>query len=263
MATTLRAVRETRVPAPTPSFWVLKVLTTGTGEALSDFLVTRFDPAPTVVVSVLLFAVVLGVQLRARRHVPWLYWTTVAMVGVVGTLVADVAHVALGVPYGVSTSVFLVVLVVVFVTWRRSTGTLDVHAVTSTRRQSFSWAAVIATFALGTAAGDLVASAAHLGYLGAAVLFVVAVVVVVVLRIARITGPVVTFWTAYVLTRPVGASFADWFAVTPRHGGLGFGTGLVSAVGIIAIVVGVVATAQARRRSGRPGERFLGTDARP
>ncbi len=263
MATGPREVREARVPDPTPSFWVLKVLTTGTGEALSDFLVTRFDPAPTVVVSVLLFAVVLGVQLRARRYVPWLYWTTVAMVGVVGTMVADVAHVALGVPYAVSSAVFLVALVVVFVAWRRRTGTLDVHAVTSTRRQSFYWAAVIAAFALGTAAGDLVASAAHLGYLGAAVLFVVAVVVVVILRAGGITGPVVAFWTVYVLTRPVGASVADWLAVSPRHGGLGLGTGLVSATGVIAIVVGVAMTTQARRHDAPSHERFLGPGARP
>lgn len=258
----LRVVRETRVPAPTPGFWVLKVLTTGTGEALSDFLVTRFDPAPTVVVSVLLFVVVLAVQLRPRRYVPWLYWTTVAMVGVIGTMVADVVHVALGVPYAVSSAVFLVVLVVVFVSWRRTTGTLDVHAVTSTRRQSCYWAAVIATFALGTAAGDLVASGAHLGYLGAAVLFVVAVVVVVVLRVVGLAGPVVAFWTVYVLTRPVGASVADWLAVGPRHGGVGLGTGLVSAIGVIAIVVGVAMTTQARRREGRSDGRFLGPAAR-
>lgn len=213
-----------RVPEPTASFWLIKVLTTGMGEALSDFLVTRFAPVPTVLVTAAVFAVVLVAQLRADRYLPWRYWGTVSMVGVFGTMVADVTHVALGVPYTVSTPVFLAALVAVFVLWRRVEGTADVHTITSTRRQLFYWAAVIATFAMGTAAGDLAASTFHLGYLGGGLVFVAAIVVLA--RVTSLLGPVTAFWTAYVLTRPVGASFADYLAVPHARGGLDVGTGL-------------------------------------
>lgn len=233
-----------RVPDPSASFWLIKVLTTGMGEALSDFLVTRFDPVPTVLATAVLFLAVLVLQLRADRYRPWLYWSAVSMVGVFGTMVADVAHVALGVPYLVSTPVFLVALVAVFVLWRRVEGTVDVHAVTSPRRQCFYWAAVITTFAMGTAAGDLAASTVHLGYLGGGVLFSALMVVVVVGRIGGKLGAVTAFWTAYVLTRPIGASFADYVAVPGSRGGLDVGTGLVSGI-LIAVIAVAVAWANA------------------
>jgi uncharacterized membrane-anchored protein len=227
------------VPEPTASFWLIKVLTTGMGEALSDFLVTRFDPVPTVLITAVLFAVILTAQLRADRYRPWLYWCTVSMVGVFGTMVADVTHVALGVPYLVSAPVFLAALVVVFVLWRRFEGTVDVHTITSTRRQLFYWAAVIATFAMGTAAGDLAASTLHLGYLSGGLVFTAAMVIVILARAGSLVGPVSGFWTAYVLTRPIGASFADYVAVPHARGGLDVGTGFVSAVLIVAIVFAV------------------------
>jgi len=236
-----------RVPDPTPSFWVIKVLTTGMGEALSDFLVTRFAPAPTVLVTAALFAAVLAVQLAATRYVPWLYWTTVSMVGVFGTMIADVTHVAFGVPYLVSAPVFLFALVVVFVLWRRTERTLDVHAVTSRRRQYWYWAAVIATFAMGTAAGDLLASTFHLGYFTAGLVFVALITLVVLLRMTAVLGPIAAFWTAYVLTRPVGASFADWIAVPHVRGGLDAGTGLVSAFLVFTIAIAVAWTSQHHR----------------
>lgn len=237
-----------RVPDPTTSFWVLKVLTTGMGEALSDFLVTRFDPVPTVLATAAVFVIVLVAQLRTDRYRPWRYWGAVSLVGVFGTMVADVTHVALGVPYAVSTPVFLSVLVAVFVLWRRVEGTVDVHAVSSTRRQVLYWAAVVATFAMGTAAGDLAASTLHLGYLGGGLLFLGGMVVVVLARLGRVLGPVTAFWTAYVLTRPIGASFADYVAVPRVRGGLDVGTGLVSVVLVLAIAAGVV-WAGARQQS--------------
>lgn len=235
-----------RVPEPTASFWLIKVLTTGMGEALSDFLVTRFDPVPTVLITATLFLVVLVVQLRADRYWPWLYWGTVSMVGVFGTMVADVTHVALGVPYFVSTPVFLTALVAVFVLWRRTESTVDVHTITTARRQLFYWAAVITTFAMGTAAGDLAASTLHLGYLSGGLVFVAAMIVVVLARATSVIGPVTAFWTAYVLTRPIGASFADFVAVPHTRGGLAAGTGLVSAILIIAIAFVVAWTRHLR-----------------
>ncbi|MBF4591745.1 hypothetical protein ITJ68_16850 [Curtobacterium sp. VKM Ac-1395] len=217
------------------------------GEALSDFLVTRFDPAPAVLVTAALFAAVLAVQLAATRYVPWLYWTAVSMVGVFGTMIADVTHVAFGVPYLVSAPVFLLALVLVFVLWRRTERTLDVHAVTSRRRQYWYWAAVVATFAMGTAAGDLLASTFHLGYFAAGLVFVALMALVVVLRMTAVLGPIAAFWTAYVLTRPVGASFADWIAVPHVRGGLDAGTGLVSALLVLTIAIAVAWTAQHHR----------------
>jgi uncharacterized membrane-anchored protein len=240
-----------KVPDPTPGFWATKVLTTGMGEALSDFLVRRFDPVPTVAVSVVIFVLVIAAQLRARRYTPWLYWTAVSAVGVVGTMVADAAHVVVGVPYLVSAGTAAVALAVVFVWWRRSEGTVDVHDIVTRRREMFSWAAVVVTFALGTATGDLTASTFHLGYLGSGFLFLAGIVLVALLRGFRVVGTVGGFWAAYVLTRPLGASFADWAAVSPARGGLGLGTGLVSVVLIAAIVVAVLGlTARLRRTSG-------------
>ncbi len=240
---------QNRVPEPTASFWVIKVLTTAMGEALSDFLVTRFDPVPTVLTTAVLFTAVLAAQLRADRYRPWLYWGTVSMVGVFGTMVADVTHVALGVPYLVSTPVFLAALVAVFVLWRRIEGTVDVHTITSTRRQLFYWAAVITTFAMGTAAGDLAASTLHLGFLSGGLVFTAAMLIVVLARAGTVLGPVSGFWTAYVLTRPVGASFADYVAVPRARGGLDIGTGLVSAVLVIAIAFAVAWTTTQRAGS--------------
>jgi uncharacterized membrane-anchored protein len=245
-----------RVPDPSTSFWLIKVLTTGMGEALSDFLVTRFDPVPTVLATAVLFDAVLVLQLRADRYRPWLYWGAVSMVGVAGTMVADVTHVALGVPYLVSTPLFLVGLVVVFALWRRVEGTVDVHAVTSLRRQLFYWAAVVVTFAMGTAAGDLAASVLRIGYLGGGILFVGLMAVVVVARLRGKLGAVTAFWTAYVLTRPIGASFADSVAVPGSRGGLDVGTGLVSGLLVAAVAVAVawVNAVHVRRRFGGPGE---------
>jgi uncharacterized membrane-anchored protein len=243
-----------RVPAPTASFWVIKVLTTGMGEALSDFSVTRFAPVPTVLVTAVLFVVILAVQLRADRYRPWLYWGAVSVVGVFGTMVADVTHVAFGVPYIVSTPVFLAALTAVFALWRRIEGAVDVHTITSTRRQAFYWAAVITTFAMGTAAGDLIASTFRLGYLGGGLVFVAAMIAVVLARATSVLGPVTAFWTAYVLTRPLGASFADYLAVPQARGGLDVGTGLVSALLLIAIGSAVLwkDTAQPAPSAGTP-----------
>jgi uncharacterized membrane-anchored protein len=164
------------------------------------------------------------------------------MVGVFGTMVADVTHVALGVPYAVSTPVFLTALVAVFVLWRHVEGTVDVHTIISTSRQLFYWAAVITTFAMGTAAGDLAASTFHLGYFSGGLVFVAAMIVVVLARATSVLGPVTAFWTAYVLTRPIGASFVDYTAVPDSRGGLNAGTGLVSAILLITIAAAVAST---------------------
>ncbi|WP_375399846.1 hypothetical protein [uncultured Amnibacterium sp.] len=243
--------RLSRVPQPSASFWLVKVLTTGMGETTSDYLVRTFAPELVVPVAAAVLAAVLLLQLRLRRYHPAMYWTTALMVSIVGTMAADVLHVGFGLPYLASVIGFGILLAVVFIAWRRAEGTLSVHDITTGRRERFYWAAVITTFALGTAAGDLTASTLGLGYLGSAVLFAVAFAAPGVVYALVRRGPVVTFWIAYVLTRPLGASVADWFAVPTPRGGLDLGAGPVS---LCLLAVFVLAVALLSRR-GRPSSR--------
>src|SRR5437588_10675897 len=149
----LRAMR--KVPEITVYFWIIKLLTTAMGESTTDYLVYQINPYVAVALGCLGLAVALILQLLVRRYVAWVYWLAVVMVAVFGTMAADVAHVVLGIPYAVSTAFYSVVLAVIFVLWYRSEGTLSIHSIYTRRREVFYWATVLATFALGTAAGDL------------------------------------------------------------------------------------------------------------
>jgi uncharacterized membrane-anchored protein len=220
--------RYSKVPEITAFFWIVKALTTGMGESTSDFLVHHLVPEIAVVIGGIAFVLALYLQLSTDRYVPWVYWLAVAMVGVFGTMAADVLHVGLGVPYIASTIFYAVVLAVVFRAWHRSEGTLSIHSITTPRRELFYWAAVLSTFALGTAAGDLTAVTFGLGYFGSGLLFA-AVIAVPALGYWRFgMNSILAFWFAYVVTRPLGASFADWLAVSSARGGLALGTGPVS-----------------------------------
>ncbi|MBC7723953.1 MAG: hypothetical protein H7146_04275 [Burkholderiaceae bacterium] len=219
-----------RVPEISAAFWLTKILTTGMGETTSDFFVTRFEPVVAVLVAAVVLAGVLVLQFRARRYLPWLYWLTVAAISVFGTMAADVAHVAIGIPYPVSTLAFAAVLAVVLTVWHRTEGTLSVHSITTGRREALYWMTVLVTFALGTAAGDLTATVFHLGYLGSGLLFAALILVPVIAFRFSLLGATAAFWFAYTLTRPLGASFADWFGVSAERGGLDLGTGPVSLV---------------------------------
>ena len=225
-----------KVPALTAWFWVVKLVTTALGEAVSDYLVKRFDPVPVVLVGFVAFAVSLAVQLRARRYVAWLYWSVAAMVSVFGTMGADVAHVGLGIPYAVSVVVCGIALAATFVLWDRNEHTLSIHSITTTPREAFYWAAATVTFALGTATGDFTAVTLHLGYLSSAILFVCVFAIPAIGYWRFRMNGVLAFWFAYIVTRPVGASFADWFAKPVSDGGLGHGDALVSVVLAIALV---------------------------
>ena len=239
-----------KVPEVTALFWVTKLITTALGEAASDYLVQVINPVVAVVATFLVFAAAVVAQLLARRYHPWLYWLAVTMVAVFGTMAADVLHVALGVPYLASATGFAVILAIVLVLWHRSQRTLDIHSITTTPRELFYWATVSATFALGTAAGDLFATAFHLGYLGSAGVF--AVIILIPWAGFRFGhwNPIGSFWFAYILTRPLGASFADWFGMPRTVGGLGVGHGPVSLV-LLVIVVILVAITQRRHVHAR------------
>jgi len=239
-----------RVPDPTVGFWIAKAASTAFGEAASDFSIHVMPPVFAVLLGFVLFLSALVWQLTRRRFVPGVYWFTVAMVGVFGTMAADVVHVVLGLPYAVTTVVYAAGLAAVFLLWWRSERTLSVHEVRTTRRELFYWAAVVATFALGTAAGDLAAVGLHLGYVPSILLFAVLILVPAAgYRFLRWDG-VLAFWTAYVLTRPLGASVADWLGKPTAEGGVGVGSGWIALVFAVAMIV--VVTFSASQVRSRP-----------
>ncbi|WP_345433617.1 hypothetical protein [Actinoallomurus vinaceus] len=228
-----------KVPEVTAYFWIVKVLTTGMGETTSDYLAHRLNPIVAVALAGILLAASLAVQFGVRRYVAWIYWTSITMVSVFGTMAADVLHVALGIPYVISTAFFLVALAAIFAIWYASEKTLSIHSIVTRRRELFYWATVMTTFALGTATGDMTAVTVHLGYLASGVMFAVLIALPALAYLWLRMNAVLTFWFAYVLTRPLGASFADWMGVPRARGGLALGTGPVSLF-LAVIIVGFV-----------------------
>jgi uncharacterized membrane-anchored protein len=235
-----------KVPQVTLLFWIIKLLTTAFGESTSDYLVHRFDPVQAVVAGGIVFAVALVLQLVVRRYIAGVYWLAVAMVALFGTMCADVVHIVLGVPYLISTIGFAIALGAIFFIWYQTEKTLSIHSITTTRREIFYWATVIATFALGTATGDLTAYTAHLGFLSSGVLFIVLFAMPAVAYFVFHLNEVVAFWWAYILTRPIGASFADWTGKTVGEGGIGLGQSKVSLIlgALIICLVGAISIAR-------------------
>lgn len=226
-----------RVPEITVYFWVIKALSTAMGEATSDFLVKALNPIPAVALGFLGFVIALILQFSVRRYLAWAYWLAVVGVGVFGTMAADVLHVGLGVPYVISSALYAVVLAAVFFTWQRTERTLSIHSIDTPRREAFYWAAVVATFAMGTALGDLTATTFHLGYLGSALMFACVIAIPAAGYRWLRWNAILSFWFAYVVTRPLGASFADWAGKPHSVGGLGWGDGSVSLCLTIVIAV--------------------------
>lgn len=239
-------------------FWIVKSCSTALGESTSDLLVHRLGPVPAVALGFFAFVVALVRQLRTRRYRPGSYWLAVLGVGVFGTMAADVVHVGLGVAYQDSTVAFGCVLAAVLIAWRRTEGTLDMHTITTTRRELFYWATVVATFALGTAAGDLTSVALHFGYLRSIALFASTIAIPAVGFSAFSWNEVFSFWFAYILTRPLGASVADAFGKPTVAGGLGVGAGTITAALALAMVALVALTAKREReRTGRGARAHL------
>ncbi|MFD6162970.1 hypothetical protein ACFWF7_14490 [Nocardia sp. NPDC060256] len=224
-----------KVPEITVLFWVIKILTTGMGETFSDFLVTHFVPEIAVGLAGLVLVISLIAQFRASGYHVWTYWSAVVMVSIFGTMVADITSFIIGIPLLAATLVFAVILAVIFALWYASEKTLSVHSITTRRREGFYWATVMATFALGTVAGDLTAVTLHLGYLTSAVVFAIAIAIPAVAHRWGGLGVVTAFWSAYVVTRPLGASITDWLA-SSRADGLALGTGWVTLGTTIAIL---------------------------
>lgn len=233
-----------RVPEITVLFWAIKGLSTAMGEATSDFLVYTIVPEIAVLIGFVMFVISLVVQFRTQRYVAWSYWFAVVMVGVFGTMAADVVHVVLGVPYAISTSFYGLCLIAVFVLWYLTERTLSIHSIDTPRREAFYWAAVCATFAMGTALGDFTATTLHLGYFPSAVLFAVIITIPLLGWKLLRWNAILCFWFAYVVTRPLGASIADWLGKPKISTGLGYGDGIVVLVfgALIVVLVAVLAT---------------------
>lgn len=229
-----------KVPQVTLLFWIAKLLTTGMGETLWDWAGVTLGPVLALAISVVGFLGAMTAQLLSKAYNAWLYWMAICMVSVFGTTVADVVHVIFGVPYWASTLVLAVAVAVLFVSWYRVEGTLSIHSIRTCRRELFYWSGVLLTFALGTAAGDWTATSLHLGYLLSAVLFAVVFVLPAVGYWRLGLDPILSFWLSYIMTRPLGASLADWVGVPSSRGGLGLGTGGVSLV-LAVLIVAVVA----------------------
>lgn len=228
-----------KVPEITIFFWIIKLLTTAMGESTSDYLVYNINPYIAVCLGGLGLVVALLLQLYVRRYVAWIYWLAVVMVAIFGTMAADVVHIVLGIPYLISTAFFAIALAVIFVAWYATEKTLSIHSIYTRRRELFYWATVMATFALGTAAGDMTAATLGLGYFASGVLFAILIAIPAIGYLLFGLNEIVAFWFAYVVTRPLGASFADWFGKSTL-GGLGLGDTKVSLV-LTILIIGFVA----------------------
>lgn len=215
-----------KVPEVTLIFWVIKVLATTVGETAADFLNVDLGLGLTltsIIMAVLLIAALI-VQFELRKYTPAVYWLAVVLISVVGTLITDNLTDSLGVPLWVTTAVFAVALAVTFAAWALSEKTLSIHSIFTTRREMFYWLAVLFTFALGTAAGDLVAEGLNLGFFVALLVFAAAIALVTVAYFVFHLNAVLAFWIAYILTRPLGASTGDLLSQPIADGGLGLGT---------------------------------------
>ncbi|CUR55002.1 conserved membrane hypothetical protein [metagenome] len=230
-----------KVPEVTLLFWVVKILSTTVGETAADFLAGNLGLGLTTtsLVMAVLLAGVLVVQFRTRRYVPWVYWLAVVLISVVGTLISDNLVDNLGVSLWITTAVFSLCLAASFAAWFRSERTLSIHTIVTSRRESFYWLAILFTFALGTSAGDLVAETLALGYLVSAAIFGLLIALITMAYAKVGLNAVFAFWTAYILTRPFGASMGDFLTAAPTDGGIGLGTNGTSAL-FLAVIVGAV-----------------------
>jgi uncharacterized membrane-anchored protein len=231
-----------RVPEVTIAFWVIKIMSTTVGETGADYLAVHVGLGTVVtdaIMAVLLIASLI-VQLQARRYVPWRYWLTVVLISVVGTQITDALTDGLGVSLYLSTSIFAVALAVTFAVWYAVERTLSIHTIVTMRRELFYWTAILFTFALGTAAGDLATEALQLGFRVGVFVFG-GLIALITLSYYRGANPILTFWIAYVLTRPLGASLGDLLSQARTYGGLGLGTIITSAAFLTIIVVLVAA----------------------
>jgi uncharacterized membrane-anchored protein len=234
----------TKVPAITATFWVIKILSTTIGETFADYLTVNVGLGPLVTDAMMIavLVVALVIQLRTRKYTPWIYWLCVVLVSIVGTQITDFFTDTLGVSLYISTAVFAVILAVVFTVWHRQEGTLAITSIDTPRREGFYWGAILTTFALGTAAGDLATEALSLGFRNGVLIF--GGIIALTWLASRLGASLVlTFWIAYVLTRPLGASLGDLLTQAKEFGGLNLGASTTSLL-FFAVILILVAREQ-------------------
>ena len=238
-----------KVPELTLYFWIIKILATTVGETAADFLNTNLNLGLTGTTLVMggLLIVVLFFQFRSRQYVPSIYWLAVVLISVVGTLITDNLVDNFGVSLWTTTTIFAIGLIVTFGIWYSSEKTLSIHSIFTSKREAFYWLAVLFTFALGTAAGDLVAEGLSLGYWKSALMFVGLIGVVTLAYFYAKLNDILAFWIAYILTRPLGASIGDYLSQTKENGGLALGTMATSGIFLLAILTVVVFLTVTRR----------------
>lgn len=234
-------IASSKVPEVTVYFWIIKILATTVGETAADLLAVRLGLGLTATSWILtgVFAVALAIQLRAARYVPAPYWLTVVLISVVGTLISDNLVDGMGVSLVTTSIAFASILAVVFLAWNWNEGTLSIHSIVTRRRELFYWLAILFTFALGTSAGDLVAERLDLGYGVAALAFAGSIALIFIAYRFSLAGPVLSFWIAYILTRPLGASIGDLLAKPHIAGGMGWGT-IYTSLLFVAMILALV-----------------------
>lgn len=236
----VRTILFNRVPEVTFAFWVIKILSTTTGETFADYLNVDLSLGLSITTWVMtgLLILALAAQFATKRYTSGIYWTVVVLISIVGTLITDNLTDVFGVELWVSTLIFSVLLAVTFGIWYYREKTLSIHTIFTRRREAFYWIAILCTFALGTAAGDLISEGLGLGYLFGTILFAALIGIIAIARFAFKANVVFCFWAAYVLTRPLGASIGDLLSQAPADGGLGIGATTTSVVFLV-IIVGV------------------------
>lgn len=231
-----------RVPRVTVDFWLIKLLAVTMGETAADYLAVNMGLGLTATSAIMTLVLIgaLSLQFLQGRYVPWAYWTAVVMISVVGTLLTDNLTDNLGVPLQASTVGFTIALALTFFIWWKKEGTLSIHSIFTARREGFYWLAILFTFALGTAVGDLIAEVFGLGYVMTGLIFLGIIAVIAIGHFNLGLNGILAFWLAYIFTRPLGASFGDLLSQPLEYGGLGFGTIYTSALFLGAIIVTVI-----------------------
>ena len=233
-----------KVPEVTLGFWIIKIMSTTVGETGADYLAVDIGLglAMTSLATAALLAIVLNTQLRAKQCVPWIYWLSVVLVSVLGTQITDILTDGLGVSLYLSTTVFAAALAAIFALWYRIERTLSIKSVFTRRQELFYWGAILCTFALGTAAGDLATEALGLGFQWGVVTFG-ALIALTMAAFYLGANSILTFWLAYILTRPLGAALGDLLSQATTYGGLGFGA-MSTSVMFLSVIFVLVAFAQ-------------------
>ena len=244
-----------KVPEIALSFWIVKIMSTTVGETGADYLVVHAGLGKTATngITLILLLMALTLQMRMSRYVPWIYWLTVVLVSVVGTQITDALTDGMGVSLYISTPIFAAALAATFAAWYAVERTLSIHTIVSSRRELFYWTAILLTFALGTAAGDLATEAVGLGFRLGVVVFG-AMIATVTTAYYLGANAVLCFWIGYILTRPLGASLGDLLSQSREYGGLGFGS-VYTSLGFLTVIVALVAFLTLHDRPAAADER--------